>query len=69
MPISLDIGTLTLISAPLLGCFRMSPLHDVALVDVERPMTLREKLPYACAESDSYTIKIIFYGHILLQMA
>ena len=38
MPISLDIGTLTsVISARLLGCLRMLPLHDVALDDVESP--------------------------------
>ena len=36
MPISLEIGAY-LISARLLGCLRMLPLHDVALDDVECP--------------------------------
>ena len=38
-----------LISARLLGCLCMSALHDVA-----------QKMSYACAESDSYTIKSHF---------
>ena len=38
----------------------MLPLYDVALDDVVRPMTSREKLPYAFAESDSYATKTDF---------
>ena len=49
-----------LISARLLGCLRMSPLHDVALDDVERSWR-REKWSYAWTESDSYTIKYNFW--------
>ena len=49
-----------LISARLLGWLRMLPLHHVALDDIECPWRRANKLSYACAESDCYTIKSHF---------